>query len=169
MSDDVSRYGSSSGNVSDISATLQARRIVRLERCLRSFLIFFGMDEREEIRSMFEEARRLTGHRDEVGDELRRRHEEIRDRVRRDLRAQLEDLDPKWETVRDLGREGEILARSCGLCGSSLVLAEAFHDTGRPNRVRCSNWSDCGALYRVDYESPNWDLRLIDPAKHEAT
>lgn len=129
-------------------------RILRLERVLRQFVIFFGMDERDENRSMFREARRLLDW--DRGSDTSGRPTTWRTSDEEPL---AEDGDPKWQTVRDVERERELLARRCGLCGSSLVLADTFADTGRPSRLRCSR---CDTLYRVDYESTPWHLQIVE-------
>ena len=59
---------------------------------------------------------------------------------------------------RNRPREAELFTRVCPECGSSLVLETVFCDTKRPDRFACSDRRDCATLWRVDYESTDWDL-----------
>lgn len=250
--------------VGDISGLLRSRRMLRLERVLRSLIVFFGMDENEMNAGIFREARGLLGDNvskfdpdrkwcdcpfgtctgldvercvfryvedcekdshetiSEHEGTIRELLEAINDPAKDPFRAlqahlqnphvrgaidsnelgrleallrrqvaQLEttaedlnqgfrseqeryddvsvtgsgrvvedDLDPKWETLRDTEREAELLARKCGLCESDLQLAESFPDTGRPSRLRCTN-PECTTLFRVVYESESWPLQIV--------
>jgi hypothetical protein len=59
---------------------------------------------------------------------------------------------------RDRERERALFKRVCPDCGSSLVLESVYPDTKRPERFACSDRNFCATLWRVDYESHNWDL-----------